>query len=738
VESPPERRQNLSDLTVRALQAKEPAIHWAALSLMPSLLIAEEADMQRDDVMKALDVRLGLTPLSSAPFSSALVLWLCRAALAGDPVTLLSSLQVLFTQARPDWKCGRSIALNFLKDEAWLPLPPPVMTRLLVAALTKLIHHIIHDPETTTKLLGEVAPWHLTAWLLLHDARPAQSQARAIEIEVLLETAATMRCAGLLSESTRLTSLALHLLPERAPAPLVQRCRVAAWTLAEAGLAMPAGLRVALDDLPFPGEPVPTEKGQEATRLFRDEEDVFQAKLMREVVTDPDWQRLKAAGVVLHHPLAALAWIGKKAQSYALKKQHELLQAATRLAFKHQCFNTLGRILAEWPETAENVIAFANALRQNQRRMPVLRDDESWRTSASHLRAAWGKLEPEAIRDEETLFLLHETLLDRDVTLLRCLPEELRLLALRHLHGRRQPSPLVLALEAEPRLMQSLEHQRMVELWSISADMRERPELANSVWISIVMKGEWATGKYSWIMQSAGGRLMKQSRLRASAGQAADVTFLAQELADAVSQLSSTAECIVLTADSILLEQDLADVLSKLLSGMSLTRVPSWEWASRVSRESDKPKADLNFEVLCPEGRDASGVESATAPVGLLAQSCLLLAGKESCDAATRWTVVNTTAQPAETRRSLGVGAHPFILSEAPLKQGNLKADLARLSLAQSSRIVLAPHRSLTPAEHETFSQALFSAPPDTLIFARLQRLRLAQPGLWRFTGIVG
>lgn len=730
-DSPPEKRQNVGQLILRGLQAKEPLIHWATLALMPHLLMTEDECIRDEKVMRALDEKLLLTPLPSAPHSSALALWLCRAALAANPAGLMQDLQALLVKARPDWKCGRSIDLSFLKEEAWLPLGNKSILRLIVAVITKLIQLLTDDPAVTQQQLTEVSPWCMSTWQLLRDTRPPQSATPVIEVEVLLNAAATMRCAGLVAESSRLTALALHLLPERAPAAFVQRCKVATWTLAEAGLAIPKGLRVCLDDIPFPGEPPQSEKAKEIALIFRDEDDVFQTRLAREVAEDPDWQRLKAAGVVLTHPLAALAWIGKKAQSYALKKQHDLLQVAARLALRHQCLVTLGRILAEWPESAEKIISCANALRQSQRRMPVLRDSATWHSCTQNLRTAWGKLELDAISDEETLFTLHETLLDRDVTLTRNLPAELRLLTLRHLHGQRAPSLLVQALQADPRLMQQLEHKSAIELWSISSELREHAELAQSVWISVIMKGDSGGGKYSWIVQSSTGRQMKQGRLRAAtAGESPDPTALIQEIAQAIRQLGTDAKWLLLAADSSL--TDLPWQSQFMQSGLSarVCFIPSWEWAFRTLRETEKPK-EVVFETLAPE---ATTVQLAPMTItGPLIQACLLLPGRDGSDASTRWNVFGRPDTLETTRRSLSIGRHPVVLSEGPLFPGTFDEDLARLSLAQTSRLVLSVSRPLTTSEREAFELQIFSPPPSVPLSARLEALTSE---VWQMNGL--
>lgn len=709
-DSPPERRQDVAQLAVQALRAKDAETGFAALVLVIGWLLEND----RGDSGNRLKPVL---PTEMKRHSHELVRWLGAVVMGDEPAGLLQTLSAIFSKMEPGWKLGRAVNLGSLAEEKYLPVPAAKFTRWLLLALRRL--------ASNSGLNKDAAAWQMTVWRLQHEA----GAPHAVQVEQMLDTAATLRCVGQMHEAVRLACLALHLLPERAPAPLVHRCRVAAWTLAEAGLAAPSGLSVSLDDLPFPGEPPQSEKGQEAVLLFHDDADPFLQHLGREVQEDADWQKLRAAGVVLNHPLAALAWIGKKAQSYVLKKQHELLQAAARLAARHHCLGTLGRILAESPESAAQVIAYANALRDSQRRMPVLRDSESWHSMATCLCTAWGRLEADAIRDEETIYLLHETLLDREVTVSRCLPSELRVLALRHLHGRRAPSPLVQALEADPRLMQQLEHQRAVELWSLVSEIRERKELASTVWVSVVIKGELSSGRYSWIVQSSTGREMKQGRLRfGAAGEALDLTPLMQEIAQAVAQLGASAEYILLAADTALSDQPWQQHMHTTVSF-----IPSWEWAFRALRDSEKPK-DVVFEVLSFETSEETSMKLPQPPAtGPLSQACLLLSGNVGADASTRWTLLDKSEAPPETRRSLSIGAHPVILSEGPLLRGGLKHDLTRLSLAQSSTLVLAPSRVLAASEREAFEQQMFSTDAKLTLAARLKAL---SPDSWRLSGL--
>lgn len=730
-ESPLERRHDPVELALRALRAPDPLIHWAALSLVPSLLQAGPPlpAARREELVKALRARLGgaqrpPAPLPGAPHSCALIVWLCRAAAGEETAVLLKELHALLSTTQPDWKLGRSADLGFLRSECWLPVPPAQGVRWLAAAIARLIRQAAVSPQA--------AAWHLTAWMLLRDARPPQSAPRADELEMLLDAAGTARLAGDPHEAARLTALALHLLPPQAPEPLLQRCRAAAWTLAEAGLAAPPSLRVSLDDMAFPGDLPASEKGQEAARLYHDAADASRQSLAEEVAYDPDWQRLRDAGVVLHHPLAALAWIGRKAQSHVVKKQHELLNAANALATRHHCLSTTGRILAQAPVSPETVLAYAQTLRQSLRRMPLLRDAVVWQDWTANLRAAWGRLEADAIHDPESVFLLHETLLDREVTTLRCLPMELRLQALRHLHSRRSPSALVQELESDPRQMQQIEHQRAVELWSIATEMRERPDQAHTVWVSLVLRGDAGAGRYSLLVQGAGGRVQVQGRLR-SDKQTLDFKPLLHEMVTAVAKVCESPEWVLLALDDALKDQPWAALLHEAGLTVSLAFIPGWEWAFRVLRETPSLEA-IPSETLLPEGAQAPAAFPAALP-----QTCVLLDGPATADAETRWTLVGNAPAPdarAQTRRSLSIGAFPRVISLGPLKSGPLSVDLARLSLAQSSRCVIAPAHSPAPTERTRLEAQLLQAPAAVPLPDRLRSLMRAQPQAWTLHGL--
>ena len=51
------------------------------------------------------------------------------------------------------------------------------------------------------------------------------------------------------------------------------------------------------------------------------------------------------------------------------------------------------------------MIELARALRENQRRMPVLRDEAEWQRATACLRTAWGKLEKALIPSRRRLSL---------------------------------------------------------------------------------------------------------------------------------------------------------------------------------------------------------------------------------------------------------------------------------------------------------------------------------------------
>jgi hypothetical protein len=118
---------------------------------------------------------------------------------------------------------------------------------------------------------------------------------------------------------------------------------------------------------------------------------------------------------------------------------------------------------------------------------------------------------------------------------------------------------------------------------------------------------------------------------------------------------------------------------------------------------------------------------------GPFAQACLLLPGGKSADASTRWTVLGKAESPPETRRSISLGAHPVIVSEGPLSRGGFKQDLTRLSLAQSSALVVVAEHPLTATDRQPFESTILAADPKISVSARLQAL---SPGEWRVSGL--
>jgi hypothetical protein len=563
------------------------------------------------------------------------------------PERTLAQAQELISQTQPGWKPGREIDSAWIEKEAWLPVPKAIFVRQIVAAIV---------PAAQAH-----ADWLASAWMLLRDQRPPGNAPRHQELELLLRAGQVARLAGDHFAALRLTALAAHLTPPQAPADFLRRVRVAAWLLAESGIEVPPHARVTLEDMLFPGEPPDSDKGREAAAAYHDAADPWHERLAREVAQDAEWQKLRSAGIALHHPLAALAWIGRKAHSYAVKKQHDLLRAAANLAARHHCLSTWGKLLAHLPAERGGIMAYARSIRENARHMPFLRSSPCRLEWTENLRLAWGKLEGQGIEDHEELFLLHETLLDREVTQVRSLPLDLRHLALRHLHQRKPPSQLVLSLEEEPRLMRQLEHQRAVELWSISSLLRERPEFARTVWVSLVRRGDSASARYSWLVQSASGRWHGHGRAKDGW----------RPVLDEIRTACGDADTFIVAAEW--------DFVAALPWPAGTCFVPSWEWAFRVIRETDPPAAQP-AEILLPEGA-APPAEIPSAPPA----TTVLLAGAAPADASTRWFSLPPW-EPAEVRRSLHIGASRNVLSEGTLVHGELRHDLVRLSLAHLTR----------------------------------------------------
>jgi hypothetical protein len=468
---------------------------------------------------------------------------------------------LIHAQEGGTWKVGRSVSFAGVRAEKWLPVSGGVF-RWWVA-------------DAIESLKGS-SDWLVTAWQLRRDARAAGAQRSAGEALTLLNAAALARREGEPEESARFEALALALMPERIPEVLAKRGQVAAWRVVEGGLQTIERFPVKMEEMFFPGEPIESERGQETARLFEDAEDESAEGLMAEAQGAGDWEVLRAAGVAMRYPMAALAWVAKKAPHHVVKKQTELLEAGVRLALKHHCLGSAGRMLAVWPGRAEMVVAYARAMRASVKRMPVLRDWAVWQEWAGFLRAAWGRLEAGAISDEETLFFLQETLLDREKTTLNCLPESLR------------EGGVVAALEADPRLMSVLEHQRTLELWEVASLTRERVELAGWIWVSLVTIGEGAGGRYGALILGAGGKRMVRGKLRFEGGVDAEGgAVMVAEIAGAVKDLAGEVPVggVILAVDVRVEGMDWDSVFE----GSKVAGVPSWESAFRAMREGVAP-----------------------------------------------------------------------------------------------------------------------------------------------------
>lgn len=726
-ESPPEKRQEVTQLITQALRHADAEVRFEMLALTAGWLV----NGQSAEVVQRLRPILQGELKRQVPKLTwqELTLWLLGVALGDDPSKQLSVLRDFWLKHDPAWKPGRAAPIRGVFENGGL-IPAPCFHQWLMTGLRVVLSQQL-ALVSEAALSPEISAWQLTLWMLLRDARPAQSPVRYGEIEALLEAAASARLAGQGMEAARWISLALHLLPERVPPGLLRRCQVAAWCLGELGLAVPVNLAVSLDDLPFPGEPPTSEKGQDAARLFRDEADRFQNQRLKDLDADEDWQKLRAAGVVLTHPLAALAWVGKKAQAYGLKKQHDLLRGAVRLAAGHGALGTLARLRAEFPESMEAVMELAQRLREGQRRLPFCRDDQEWQRQVICLRQAWGRLEGDLAYEPEALFFLHETLLDREVTLMRCLPEDLRVLSLKHLHGRRAPTLLVQHLEQQPKAFQCLEHQRAVELWSIASETRERPELGGILWVSVVLRGDAASGKYSWIMQSAAGRETAQGRVKSMPGAAPDYASLLTELGAAAGTLCADARAVLLAASPELRDLDWQQAFARV----PVMQVPSWEWAFRTLREPakvDSPCVQV-FLLSAAEASVVKGMKPATK--GALTDLCLLVPGLSVADAASRWLPAEAPESPP--KRSLTVGSHRVVICFGQVPEGRIRDDLLRLSLAQSGRCFISARRALSADESAAALEMIEKAGNELPLLESVRLLQTSQPGLWSVSGVL-
>lgn len=536
------------DLLGQALRSLDAQVRWAALALVPAL--PKEAQAKSET---AITAALASPAPEGCKNSLAWVRWLVVG-------TLEELVKLATEQEGTAWKPGRSLTIQAVAAEAWLPISGAVFRCWVADKIEKI------DPASV---------WLVTAWLLRRDARVQDAPRRAREANTLLDAAYAAWREGHPEEAVRYGALALHLLPRTRPDWLWKRVRPMAWRLSEAGLRVDEGIAVDLEQLPFPGEPPQSEKGREAAAEFADEADVSRPGLLREVAQESDWEVLRAAGAALQHPLAALGWVAKKAGSHAVKKQHALLEAATRLALKHGCWGSAGRMLAVWPGSPAMVLEYARAVRVGLRRMPFFRSETAWHAWMWHLREAWGRLEEGAFKEEEPLFWLHETLTDRLRTTALCLPESLRGAADQDAAWHHQVAE---QLEAEPKRFQLLEHQRVVELWEISALTRERADLEGVVWVSVVLRGTAAAGRYSVMLLTRTGRSCWQGRLRSHGEEEA----LVQEIRAALDGFGTApAAPMILALDPNLPPMPWEAVFPEL---EKLT-VPSWETAFRVLRE---------------------------------------------------------------------------------------------------------------------------------------------------------
>lgn len=690
---PPAKRQDTADLMLRSLRSDLPA-QWAAVSLLPDLLAQPSLPgNKRDAIVTAIRQRTtagkqALSPLAKAPHSSALFLWIVRSLTAPDTASLLPDLALILGKALPEWKLGKKPDLGFWTAEssAW-PVTQSWFVRQMAEAIVRVVKGQIAAPAQPPT--AEQASWLLTAWRLLrdsHNAGQGQGSTRQREAELLLDAAALTRASGDPLHAARLTALALHLLPERMSETLQQRCRVAAWHLMEAGLVAGTTTQPAFDELPFPGEPAASEGGKAAAWQYLDEADPTRPFLLKEAAEAPEWQILRQAGLSLQHPLAALSWIARKAQSYALKKQWDLLNAALQLAIRHGRLTTWGRLLPHLPPSSDALLQYATALRASQRRMPFLRSSSLWQDWTRHLRAAWGRL-PETAGglDAEQTFLLHETLLDRETTLCRCLPASLRQESLRHWHSRHQPSRLILILADSFREFQHLEHQRQVELWSVASEWKERAALAHQIWISLVLRGTPDQGRYSLIAQGPSGQIIEQDRIRVSPADASTSSWqpLWKRVVEITEKLGAEISTVVLALDASLQSESLLADLQSAGMTPAVHGVPSWEWAFRVMRE--QPAVPPPGECFWPDPAVVPAEVPAPPPPG----TAVLMAGVKPCDTRTRWNPAAIRGENGSVLppvRSLALGAYDRIASQGEVMRGEFKDDLVRLSLAQNTR----------------------------------------------------
>jgi hypothetical protein len=667
-ECPPEKRRGAVEMALNALRANDPQIQWASVALVCAALLQKGGRLELGDeemvkVRTALEARLAsINPAPPhSPHSTALVRWWADVSL-GRGKNSVDQLQAVIAGMNPGWRLGRPFSLALQNAEQLLPIRPG----LVASTTAKCLRAVLVDEPAC-------ADWKLVVWQLLGSSRRPGQLPGEEEVLALLDAAQSTRLAGDGVQSSRLLALVLQLVPALVrPSPVaVQRFKAAVWTLAEAGLEMPESYRVSLDELPFPGDPPSTLAGQEAALLFADAADVSLAPLLGEVNKDSGWKQIAEAGQALHHPLAALAWMGKRAQSIAMKKSPAVLETATRLGLRHGCLGSVGRLIQECP-SSELMLDYAKAMRESIRRMPLLRDAEAWPQWTALLRQVWGKLEASEVTDAESLFLLHETLADRPTTAVRSLPQDLRMLTLRHPFGRR-PSRLTLALTEDPSLMRSLEHQRALEHWSLASDARTRPELAKTAWISVVTRGEPAAGKYSLLAIGPVGQVSRCDRLTLAKSDTEETrqAMLAKVIAQAADEVAPEAEWLLIAQDYTLSGMHWPALLRAAGLRAVPVLIPSWEWASRVLIKAAAEKSDVAPEVLT-SGESVQSSAEVDAFTERHSSACVLFS-EAAVSAATKW------AAGSVQRRSTHIGLHPLVVATAPC------GDLVRSCLAQST-----------------------------------------------------
>lgn len=545
--------KEVAALMLRAVRSPAGETRWAALALLRAL----PGEVREAALVEAVRAALRSDAPAGARLGGGWARWLARVWLGEEKAAvLLEEGRAWLAQAAPEWRVGRAVDWTALEAEDWLPVAGTLARRWTASALAGLV---------SAAGGGQELAWRQTIWLLLRDARPGGQGAGAAEVEALLEAAGSARAEGRALEAARLAALALQLTPERLPGRVQGRCRVAAWGALEAGLAVSPRWGVSFETMPFPGDPPDSARGREAAPFFEDPDDPAREALEREAAESADWQTLREAGTVLRHPLAALAWVARKAPSHAVKKQFELMAAAARLALRHGCLASAGKLLAAWPAGAELVLEYAARLRAGLRSMPVLRAAEAWAEGTASLRAAWGRLDLEAIHDPESLFALHETLADRLAAARLRLPEAL-------LCG--DEREVALALRADPRLLSVLEHQRALELWEV-AELARREDLADTVWVSVALAGEPEAGRCSLLAVSAAGA--RAERRRFARG---DLAVWLPECRRAVAELAGGAPRVLLALDTALPRQGWQEALA----GAEVRLAATWEAAFREVR----------------------------------------------------------------------------------------------------------------------------------------------------------